>query len=353
MEIKFRAAFEQELYNRLNSIQFEISERTKVPFLGESISEFVLNRGKRIRPTLFLIAYYGYAQEPNPDILKIAVALELLHSFALIHDDIVDDSSLRRACDSMHIRLGRLQNSPRANAHSGKALALLAGDVLYTIAIETFISIQEDPTRKEKALQELLQTARSTGAGAFLELCSRQGGEIKVNRNLILQIYNLKTVGYTFACPLKLAAIFADVSQAEQDLLADFAECLGYAYQIKDDCEDLKSFVDSSPEALPMQPEEIRMMLPTWYLYRNLTAENRFWIERLQQPSREDLCKLKELLSSAGAFEQAYEESQKFIDRAYRIIPNLTMQRESREGMAGCLQMFFKITAGNLQEAKL
>mgnify|MGYP000963281485 FL=1 len=168
----FDAAF-AEFVDGLESAARTGRPRPEEPHLLGPLCAFLRGGGKRLRPKLMLTAYEGYHGDPAADIVRAAVALELFHGFALIHDDIVDESPRRREGPSLHAALAWIEGSRRGRA-DGRALAMLAGDVLFALAVRTFMSCNCEPGRKERALDEFMATAVLTGSGAFAEAALRQ-----------------------------------------------------------------------------------------------------------------------------------------------------------------------------------
>ena len=122
------------------------------PILYESIREFSLRKGKRIRPLLLILSYMGYSDKNkriSSSLYRASTCIELLHNFMLIHDDIIDRSSLRRGKPTLHKLLGKTVKATDREK-LGYDLGIIAGDIVYALAIDAFLSIKEDPERKER-----------------------------------------------------------------------------------------------------------------------------------------------------------------------------------------------------------
>src|SRR3989338_10141692 len=134
----------------LNKIRKDYKLHLVNPILYKSIREFTLREGKRIRPLLLILSYMGYCASDkriHPSIYQASTCIELLHNFMLIHDDIIDRSHLRRGKPTMHKVLGKtIKNTDQEKL--GYDLAIIAGDIVYALAIDAFLSIQEEPVRK-------------------------------------------------------------------------------------------------------------------------------------------------------------------------------------------------------------
>src|SRR3989338_6086904 len=142
------------------------------PILYKSIREFSLRRGKRIRPLLLILSYKGYCparKRISSSLYHASTCIELLHNFMLIHDDIIDQSHLRRGKPTLH-RLLRKAAKTKNTDKLGYDLSIVAGDIVYALAIDAFLSIKEDPRRKEQALKYFIKTAAFTAMGEFLDI---------------------------------------------------------------------------------------------------------------------------------------------------------------------------------------
>ncbi|HQP92119.1 MAG TPA: polyprenyl synthetase family protein, partial [Candidatus Omnitrophota bacterium] len=179
--------------------------------LFEFNKEFVMRPGKRIRPLLYILSYKGYCGKkasPERALFESAAAIELLHDYMLIHDDVIDNSDLRRGKPTLHKMFDK-KIRLEAGQKIGTSLAIVSGDILFALGIESFLKVKEDPARKEKALIKLIETAAYTGAGEFIDVVSGFKDIRELSEKDVFLIYTLKTAKYTFECPLLMGAILA------------------------------------------------------------------------------------------------------------------------------------------------
>lgn len=206
-----------------------------VPDQGDLLSEAarysLLNGGKRLRPLLVLGATETFGVNPL-DALDPACAIELIHTYSLIHDDLpcMDNDDLRRGKPSLH------------KAYS-ESMALLAGDYLLTCAFEVLSTIKTIPTVVLiKLIRILSQRAGKQGmiGGQFLDIYST-GTQIDENR---LFLMHAGKTGALFTACLEFGAILGDASPHFFPLLQEIGKELGIAYQYLDDL--LNATSDSS-----------------------------------------------------------------------------------------------------------
>jgi geranylgeranyl diphosphate synthase, type II len=204
--------------------------------LEEAMRYSVLAGGKRIRPVLALATASAIGREPE-SVLPLAVAIELIHTYSLIHDDLpaMDDDDLRR---------GR----PTCHRAFGEDVAILAGDGLYAEAFALLL------TRQETGSAELLAAAReladATGAqgmvaGQYIDVA----GTAQAGADGLRHLHELKT-GRLIAASVECVLLLAGVHEDERhDSFTSFARELGVLFQIVDDILD----VTGSPETLGKQ----------------------------------------------------------------------------------------------------
>ncbi len=181
------------------------------------------SRGKRLRPALCLAAAEALDADPARA-LPFACAIELLHNFALVHDDIEDGDTIRR---------GR----PTVWQQYGLAHGVNVGDCLFSLVFSTIDRDETNPPETRLALDRLLHhTLESLFAGQALDINARQ------SRNFSVADYNrivLRKTGSYLAAPVLGAAIIADAPSEVLDALRAYGDALGPLFQIKDDIIDL------------------------------------------------------------------------------------------------------------------
>lgn len=203
----------------------------------------VMGGGKRLRPTLMLAAHEacgGCATE----VLEAAAALELLHTYSLVHDDLpsMDDDDLRRGRPTLHRAFGEAQ-------------AILAGDALLTLTFELLCSQPPGPELAPRRLAAVASAARSAGIAGMIagQIADLEAEQTAVGLERLHWIHRHKT-GALFAASAEIGAIHAGATNAQQAALARYGESLGLAFQVADDILDCTS----TREALGKTPGKDR-----------------------------------------------------------------------------------------------
>jgi len=213
--------------------------------LLEAVRYSALAPGKRVRPYL-VVRCCELAGGARDDAWAPAAAVECVHAFSLIHDDLpaMDDDDLRR---------GR----PTCHKQFGEALAILAGDALVTLAFELLATEKPDPAVSVRMTREL---ARATGWAGMI---GGQAADILTtnaapDRDLIHAIHLRKTARL-FACACRLGAIAGKAPPPQIDGLGRFGEKLGLAFQIADDLLDVEGESKPPPTG---PPKRVELSLP-------------------------------------------------------------------------------------------
>lgn len=299
------------------------------PVLFKSIKHFVLRKGKRLRPIIFVIGYLSFAKKTAPGLYRSALSIELLHDFLLVHDDIIDKSDLRRGKPSLHIMLSNYLKGAKFIKFNGQDLAIIAGDVLYAMAIEAFLSIKEDLARKEQALKKLIEATVYTEGGEFIELLSGIKDIAKIKKEDIYKIYDYKTAYYTFASPLVIGAILAGAKKDELQKLLQYGIYLGRAFQIKDDILGMFGEEKKIGKSVLADLQEAKKTILIWYAYHHSNKENKLAIRRIlskEHADKEDLLKMRKVIVACGGLEYSQKEITKFLREAQAVITSSKMR---------------------------
>ena len=224
------AAYPTELQERVDSyleaLRFAAEPGTAK--LEEAMRYSLLAGGKRIRPVLALATAEAVGRDPG-EVLPLAAAIEMIHTYSLIHDDLpaMDDDELRRGKPTCHVAFG-------------EDVAILAGDGLFAEALRLALEEQTgDPANVLAAVRELVTAAGTHGmvGGQFLDVAGGDGPDLR-------RLHELKT-GALIAAAVECAAALAAPPAPVRDALRRFAIELGVLFQIVDDVLDATGTVEA------------------------------------------------------------------------------------------------------------
>jgi geranylgeranyl diphosphate synthase, type I len=315
------------------------------PFLSMRIREFISREGKRVRPILYIIAYLGFAEKPAQGLYRSAISIELLHDFMLIHDDIIDKSDTRRGKPSMHKLFDLDLEKHRGLKFSGEDLAIVAGDVLYAMSLHVFLSIQEEPSRKEAALKKIMKAALYTGSGEFLELINGITDIDKLTLEDIYKVYDLKTANYTFASPLAVGATLGGADNEEINKLFKYGIYTGRAFQIKDDIIGLYEEEKTLGKPNLSDIREAKKTILVWYAYKSSRPEGKAAIKAIfskKNAGQADLLQMRRIVKESGALDYAKTQIAQLQNNAQNLLKLSAIKPRYKQLLTGYSQEILK-----------
>jgi geranylgeranyl diphosphate synthase type I len=187
---------------------------------------------KRVRPSLVAAGYRLATDEAEvpDDVVRFAAALELLHAFMLVHDDVADRAETRRGLPSLQIELAPDAADGR---RLGEQYAIVAGDHLFALASELMLTCGSP--RAAQATRFMLGVCRHTAAGQYLDLALSARPLEQVSLFDTLRVAALKTARYGFVGPLVCGALLGEGSPTLVETLGRVGRHAGVAYQLRDD----------------------------------------------------------------------------------------------------------------------
>jgi geranylgeranyl diphosphate synthase type I len=210
-------------------------EREALPLLDE-LEALVQAGGKRIRPRFCYWGFIAAGGTDTPEILRVGAALELLHTFALIHDDVMDDSPRRRSRLTTFRALAELsagvphRGDPR---RFGTSAAILTGLLGFVLADRLFLTCGFEPSSVTRAAERFDGMRKRAIAGQYLDLLAAYRGE--ADESTARRIGVLKSAGYTITDPLAIGALCSSGDRRVVEVLDAYGMPLGEAFQLRDD----------------------------------------------------------------------------------------------------------------------
>jgi geranylgeranyl diphosphate synthase type I len=294
--------------------------------LARRVADFTLDGGKRTRPLLLWWGMRACGGAETAAALRLGVALELIQTCALIHDDVMDRSRVRRGGPAMHIALAeRAGLSPESGRGSafGSSAAVLAGDLALVWADDTVAETVLSATRRRRigTLWRAMRTEMV--AGQYLDLRGQVSGGFSTAR--ALRTACLKSASYSVERPLAIGAALAGADERTTDALRAAGRCAGIAFQLRDDL--LGVFGDPALTGKP-SGDDVREGKPTYLL-----AVARTWAEAAGDEqalavlgrvtgnadlTEDDLVDVRGVLETTGARTHVERVAERLHDRAVR-----------------------------------
>ncbi len=216
---KYSSDIDEEIQNSLSTVDPEE--------LKKSAQHLIKAGGKKIRPSMVVLSAIAVGGTPE-EALKTAAAVELIHTFSLIHDDIMDEDDMRRGEPSVHVLWG-------------EPMAILAGDTLFSKAFETVLETPIDNVSYERvvgALKTVVDSCIKICEGQASDMCFE--GNFEVSEEAYMNMIYKKT-GALIAAATKSGAIIGGGTPEQVELLSEYGRLVGLAFQIQDDYLDVVS----------------------------------------------------------------------------------------------------------------
>lgn len=255
--------------------------RSDVPFVTHVAEYIVNNAGKRLRPILCLLSakLAGYTGDKA---INSAVALEFMHTASLLHDDVVDNATIRRGKTS-------------ANAKWGNAVSVLVGDFFYCRVCEIFVAQQD-----LRLLKLITHTMLRTTEGEVLEIS--RNNDVSTTEEEYLQVLHKKTADL-LATSCEIGGVLANVSEEFCLALKDYGRHLGTAFQLADDILDYTADLDQFGKAAGTDLREGKMTLPLIVALKKAGPEEARIIKDALIANDLEEWRLKEVISIINKYE--------------------------------------------------
>lgn len=292
-----------------------VAENKEPHHLYEPIRYMLSIGGKRVRPALTLMAYDFFGDNPQLPV-PAALAVELFHNFSLIHDDIMDRAPLRRGEVTVH---------KKWDINTG----ILSGDAMLILAYRFF---ENYPPFIFRELARLFsETALQVCEGQQMDMDFENRDDVTIEQ--YLKMIELKTA-VLIGAAMKMGAIVAEASEADQASVYEFGKNLGIAFQLQDDFLD----VFGDPESFGKQVGGDIIANKKTYLYLMAARTSKPQeVEELVNlysisPSEPDgkIAAVKKIFINSGAAQAAQVEIEKFSKKAYSELTNSSLSEEGK-----------------------
>lgn len=241
--------------------------QSPVALIPQLAGHIIAAGGKRLRPMLLLAATRMCAYEGDRH-LRLAATVEFIHTATLLHDDVVDDSALRRGLAT-------------ANALFGNEASVLVGDFLFARAFEMMVA-----DGSLEVLKILSRASAVIAEGEVMQLTTVNNPETA--EDTYLEVIGAKTAAL-FAAACQIGAVVADRPTAERDALEGYGLNLGMAFQLIDDVLDYSARQATLGKTVGDDFREGKITLPVMLAYRRGTdEERRFWLRTLKDLDQDD-----------------------------------------------------------------
>jgi octaprenyl-diphosphate synthase len=282
--------------------QFKSTLSSDVLLLNEIVDHIISHTGKRLRPILVLLSAKLVGQV-TPHAMKSAILIELLHTATLLHDDVVDESELRRG-------------SPTVNAIWKNKVAILSGDYLFAKVLENLVELREN-----QSFKILSQVSQRMSQGELLQI--ERNRDYFMDESIYYRLIADKTASL-IAASCELGALTSKAPNAAEhaEKLKNFGENLGIAFQIKDDLLDYVGNQHRTGKPVGNDIIENKITLPLLYVLKKMPPEQTRQIIEIfeNDQSAENVEKIQQFVRENGGLQYAERQAEKFIQQATKIL---------------------------------
>ena len=304
-----------EILSLINEYLDNLPYERKPTGLYDPIKYVLSIGGKRIRPTLMLLVYNLYKEDPER-ILSSAVALETYHNYTLLHDDLMDNASVRRGQPTVHKKWD-------ANT------AILSGDSMLVLAYERMAKC---PVEKLKPVLDLFtETALEIGEGQQYDMDFETRNDVREEE--YIEMIRLKT-SVLLACATKMGAILADAPQEDADNLYKFGEQMGLAFQLQDDYLDVYGDPEVFGKAIG---GDILCNKKTYMLINAFNLANDEQRKRLQQwvnaenpDPRQKIEAVTQIYNEIGISQLAEQKIKHYFNESRKYLESINLPKERK-----------------------
>ena len=281
--------------------EFENALKSEVRLINSITKYMIRNRGKNIRPILTILSA-RLCGEPTLNSYRAAAMMELLHIATLIHDDVVDDATMRRGI-------------PSINQVWKNKISVLMGDFILSKALINMIGIKDFD-----ALEQISKTAEKLSAGEILQI--EKSITKSMTEDVYFDIINQKTASL-IATSCELGAITTSKTDQDRKATFNFGQNLGMAFQIKDDLFDLLGKESDTGKNSGGDVKRNLMTLPLIYSYSHMTKSENRQLKKLlgvKKKTRRILTDIRGMIVDSGGFEYSRKKLDDFSNNALDAI---------------------------------
>ncbi|MEM4424718.1 MAG: polyprenyl synthetase family protein [Candidatus Nezhaarchaeales archaeon] len=333
---RYGPQIEEELASFLKLKANEVKDE-RIRRVIEEIARFTLGGGKRIRPSLMILGYAGSKGVIDSRIVRASISIELVHSYLLIHDDVMDRDEVRRNRPTVWRVFRDLHSETYGHEdaiHYGYSMAIIAGDLSSAYAIQALVRSGFEYDVVLEAVDVMQSIIEKTGHGQILDMTLEKEPLSMVREEDVLEVHKLKTAIYTIDGPLRIGGVLARADRELIDVYSKYAIPVGIAFQLQDDI--LGVFGDEKVVGKPVDSDikEGKRTLLVIKAWERATPEQRRILEKTlgnRFASSEDVEMVREIIRSTGALDYVRKLALKLAEEGSSALDEADVSSDVKE----------------------
>ncbi|MDO8570405.1 MAG: polyprenyl synthetase family protein [Candidatus Daviesbacteria bacterium] len=293
-----------------------------VPMAGDMINDYkkFLSGGKKLRGCEIFLGYQMFAGMNKEEGLLASLTIEIIHSFLLMHDDVMDQDDLRRGEPTIHKKYAK-----HFGDHYGESMAITLGDEGMFWAYRILNSLHFSRANMSKASEFLSQVLLEVGIGQALDITYEE--QHKFSEEAVLQIHRYKTAEYTISGPLSVGAILAGADEKKLKAIKDFGIPVGIAFQIRDDELGMFSTEEELGKPVDSDLKEGKVTLLIVKALEFASVEDKKFLQSAhgnQKLTKEEVERVRTIIINSGAFAYSQKAARDLVEEGKKFIPEIT-----------------------------
>ncbi len=310
----------------------------------DKLLDFNMRGGKRLRPSFIVEGYRCVGGKDMDAIYDASLVIEGSEAWLLIHDDIMDDDTLRRGKPTMHVMYENelkkrgVQLPPEKLKHMGISLGMTVGDLQAVLTYEWLTKPDFPRELKEKALQRYNLVLRLTCYGQILDVMAETMPPEEIKEEDVLLIHSLKTSAYTLWGPLQIGAILGNATDKQLEIFYNYGYPLGIAFQLQDDILGLFGDVKKTGKPAHSDLKEGKRTLLIIKALENATPEQKKRLLEIwgnKNLTDEDAEEAREIVRETGSLDYNRELARKLAEEGMAAMEAADFDPEGKEYLLG------------------
>lgn len=297
--------------------------------------KIIMSGGKRARGAFMFYGYLAAGGRELKKIIKASVSIELVNSFLLIHDDIIDQDGKRHGVTTTHEhyrKIGKRFFKNKDAKHFGISMAIIVGDMIAALGNQVLFESEFNPKLVIKALKRLQGIVSMTVVGQSEDIYIEYRGKATVKD--ILKMYEHKTAKYTFEGPLHLGAILGGADDKFLDRLSKYAVPAGIAFQIQDDILGIFGSEEKTGKPIGSDIRQGKYTVLVAKAFEKASSKQKKVLEKClgnKNLTKKDINDFRSVIIDTGALKYAKGLAEKLVLEAKKELEKIEMNPEAKK----------------------